>query len=149
MGPRDLDGAHKEFAKKFKDKSGLKWEERNEEPKKGKYVFIEKSYEDSDDENEPAVKKEEEEAVEEEVESKLSKPLQRLVELIFNENHFNSVLEGIGYNQQKLPLGKLGKSTITKGFECLKELSALIKHPSLAHNKYQVPQAEVSPLPRA
>lgn len=151
VGPQDLYGAHKEFTKKFRDKSGLNWEERNEEPKKYKYVFIEKSYEGSDDEEGPTVKKEEEEeeAVKEEVESKLSKPLQRLVELIFNENHFNSVLEGIGYNQQKLPLGKLGKSTITKGFEYLKELSALIRHPKLAQNKYQVPQDEVSPLPRA
>lgn len=36
MGPSDFDAAMKDFEKKFKDKSGHKWEDRNEEPKKGK-----------------------------------------------------------------------------------------------------------------
>lgn len=91
-------------------------------------------------------------------------PTQRLMELIFkydpplspiltgsttltempSENHFNSVLEEIGYNAEKLPLGKLGKSTLKSGFEQLKELSSLIKHPSLAQNKYGKDREEVS-----
>jgi poly [ADP-ribose] polymerase len=60
-----------------------------------------------------------------------------------SENHFNSVLEEIGYNAEKLPLGKLGKSTLKSGFEQLKELSSLIKHPSLAQNKYGRDREEV------
>jgi len=92
----------------------------------------------SDDDD--AVKKEEEE---EDVKSKLPMATQRLVELIFNENHFNSVLENMGYNNDKLPLGKLGKATLTKGFEHLKELASLIKHPSLAQNKYKISRQEV------
>ena len=39
-------------------------------------------------------------------------------------------------------MGKLGKSTIQKGFEHLQELSSLIRHPSLAQNKYQTSQRE-------
>ena len=79
----------------------------------------------------------------ENVKSELPVQTQRLMELIFNENHFNSVLEEIGYNADKLPLGKLGKSTLKKGFEHLRELASLIKHPSLAQNKYQISQKEV------
>lgn len=148
MGPLDnVDEAMKEFNKKFKEKSGYKWEERNEEPKKGKYAFIEKSYErDDDDDDSGDVKKEEDDddtaAGKDEVESKLPIATQRLVELIFNENHFNSVLENIGYNSDKLPLGKLGKPTLKKGFELLKEIASLIKHPKLAQNKHQMDQRE-------
>jgi len=172
MGPFDSEAAMKEYNKKFKDKSGLAWEDRNEEAKKGKYTFIEKNYESDDEDSkvkkeESGVKKEEEyvhvllfqsrglttavcsddDAVkkeeEEEVKSKLPMATQRLVELIFNENHFNSVLENMGYNNDKLPLGKLGKATLTKGFEHLQELASLIKHPSLAQNKYKITRQEV------
>lgn len=137
----DLDGALKEYGKKFKDKSGLSWEDRGEEPKKGKYILLERNYEDDDDD--AGVKKEEgDDDSKDDVQSKLPVQTQRLMELIFNENHFNSVLENIGYNQDKLPLGKLGKKTIQKGFEHLQELSSLIRHPSLAQNKYQTLQRE-------
>ena len=145
MGPFDsLEPALKEFEKKFKDKSGHKWEERGEPAKKGKYTFIERSYEDDDDEQ-PSNKQEDELAEEEEekIESKLPVQTQRLIELIFNQNHFNAVLEGIGYNADKLPLGKLSKTTLKKGFEHLQELAALIKHPKLAGEKYGVSQKEV------
>ena len=143
-GFKDIDTAFKEYNKKFKDKSGLTWDDRAGEPKKGKYTFLEKNYEDGDDEGaESPVKKEEDDAdAKVGPTSKLPMQTQRLMELIFNENHFNSVLENIGYNNEKLPLGKLGKSTINKGFEHLKELSSLIKHPSLAQNKYQISQRE-------
>ncbi|KAI4183168.1 MAG: hypothetical protein L6R41_005555 [Letrouitia leprolyta] len=142
MGPQSLEGAMKEFEKKFKDKSGHKWEDRGEPAKKGKYTFIERSYEDDEDE-EPAPKKEEvEDDEDEKIESKLPKQTQRLMELIFNQNHFNSVLEGIGYNANKLPLGKLSKTTLKQGFEHLNELASLIKHPKLAQNKHEMSQDE-------
>ena len=142
MSFQDEEAAFKEFNKKFKDKSGLTWDNRNEEPKKGKYYLLERSYEDDDDDQSP-VKKEEDDnqGISDQPESKLPIQTQRLMELIFNESHFNSVLESIGYNQDKLPLGKLGKSTIQRGFEHLKELSSLIRHPTLAQNKYSKSQA--------
>ncbi|KAL8689027.1 MAG: hypothetical protein Q9218_005205 [Villophora microphyllina] len=136
-----LESAIKEFEKKFKDKSGHKWEDRSLPAKKGKYTFIEKSYEDDSDE-EPNVKQEGGNDEDKKVESKLPKQLQRLVELIFNQSHFNSVLENIGYNADKLPLGKLSKATLKQGFDYLNELASLIKHPALAQNKYQCSQAE-------
>lgn len=138
-----LDAAYKEFLKKFKDKSGHKWENRGEPAKKGKYTFLERSYEDDDEQDDNGIKKEEDDGSPP-VESKLPRQVQRLVELIFNQNHFNATLESIGYNANKLPLGKLSKATLKQGFEHLHELAALIKHPSLAQNKYQVSQQEVS-----
>jgi poly [ADP-ribose] polymerase 2/3/4 len=52
---------------------------------------LEKNYEDDDDEG-----KSESIKSDSSVESKLPLPTQRLVELIFNENHFNAALEDIG-----------------------------------------------------
>ncbi|KAI4195716.1 MAG: hypothetical protein LQ350_007040 [Teloschistes chrysophthalmus] len=140
----NFEGAVQEFEKKFKDKSGHKWEDRSEPAKKGKYTFIEKSYEDdSDSDGKPDAAKQEVVFDDfEEVESKLPKQVQRLIELIFNQNHFNSVLEGIGYNANKLPLGKLSKATLKQGFDHLNELASLIKHPALAQDKYQCSQKE-------
>lgn len=148
MGPLEFNQALKEFEKKFKDKSGHKWEDRGEPAKKGKYTFIERSYEDDDEDqaNDGVKKEEDEDDGSPAVESKLPRQVQRLVELIFNQNHFNAALESIGYNANKLPLGKLSKATLKQGFEHLQELASLIKHPSLAQSKYQVSQREVSQL---
>ena len=145
IGPESFEAAEKEFNKKFKDKSGHKWEDRSEPAKKGKYTFIERSYEDDDDNDEDGdVKKEENDEDAPKIESKLPRQTQRLMELIFNQNHFNAVLESIGYNANKLPLGKLSKATLKQGFDHLNELASLIKHPALAQNKYGVDQQEVS-----
>lgn len=144
MGPSSLDDARKDFDKKFKDKSGHTWDKRSEPARKGKYTFLEKNYED--DEDEAAIRVEAADADEQKVESKLPRQTQRLIELIFNQNHFNAVLEHIGYNANKLPLGKLSKATLKQGFEYLHELASLIKHPSLAQNKYSTSQEDVSLL---
>ncbi|KAL8760361.1 MAG: hypothetical protein Q9184_003383 [Pyrenodesmia sp. 2 TL-2023] len=142
MGPMSFEAALKEFEKKFKDKSGLKWEDRGEPAKKGKYTFIEKNYEDDSDEDEPVKKEEDDKEEDKKIESKLPKQTQRLIELIFNQNHFNSVLEDIGYDREKLPLGKLSKATLKQGFQHLNELASLIKHPSLAETKHEMSQEE-------
>lgn len=47
----NLDAAKEEFDAKFKGKTGLPWEKRNDEPKTNKYTFVEKSYEDEDGED--------------------------------------------------------------------------------------------------
>ena len=53
LGDGSLGNALYQFDKKFKEKSGHPWANRLDPPKGGKYTFIERSYEDSDDE-EPA-----------------------------------------------------------------------------------------------
>lgn len=140
MGPSSLEDSRKDFGKKFRDKSGHTWDDRSEPAKKGKYTVLEKNYEDDEDEAANQVKDEEDDQPQ--LESKLPRQTQRLMELIFNQNHFNAVLEGIGYNANKLPLGKLSKATLKQGFEHLNELASLIKHPSLAQNKYSTSQQE-------
>jgi poly [ADP-ribose] polymerase len=140
MGPQPFDEALGDFEKKFKDKSGLDWKNRYDEPSSSKkYTFIEKSYESEDDDDFDDI---ETEGVGK-MKSKLPLATQRLMELIFNANHFNSALEDIGYNKDKLPLGKLAQSTLKTGFEHLKELASLIKHPSLAQNKYGKSQKDM------
>jgi poly [ADP-ribose] polymerase 2/3/4 len=138
IGPSDEEEALTEFEKKFGSKTGLSWDERTEEPLGGKkYTYLEKAYEDEDDSQKTTAKGKDA------PKSKLPIQTQRLIELIFNENHFNSVLEDIGYNKDKLPLGKLGKNTLKTGFKHLQELASLIKHPSLAQNKYSMTQKAV------
>ncbi|KAK3616013.1 hypothetical protein LTR56_026248 [Elasticomyces elasticus] len=45
LGNGNLASAMSEYEKKFKDKAGLRWEDRGLPPKSGKYVFLERSYE--------------------------------------------------------------------------------------------------------
>ena len=135
-----MDDARKQFEKKFKDKSGLAWKDRLSAPKKGKYTFIERNYEDdsSDDDDLPgagnrraskaSVKSEERKRVE----STLALPVQALMELIFNQQYFAATMTEMDYDAEKLPLGKLGKGTLKKGYQALKDLAELLANPALA-----------------
>lgn len=127
----DLDLAIQFFEKKFKDKSGLTWANRLDPPRSGKYTFLERNYEESDDEGDEksTEKLTEKEAAREPVnapESNLTKPVQRLMELIFNQQYFAASLNEMSYDAQKLPLGKLSKRTLMMGYEKLKALADLI-----------------------
>lgn len=78
----------REFEKKFKDKSGLKWENRSAEPKSGKYAYVERSYNpDSDDEDEDdtGAGADDEKKDVKPAECTLDKPTQDLMKLIFNQ----------------------------------------------------------------
>ncbi|RGP59565.1 poly adp-ribose polymerase [Fusarium longipes] len=147
LGDGSLQDAIKCFQKKFKDKSGLSWNDRAANPKPGKYAFVERSYNpdsdsdsdsDSEDEAGKAVKKEKVEDEEEAPppECKLEKPVKELMELIFNEQYFKQAMSSMNYDANKLPLGKLSKATITKGFQQLKDLAALFDKPNLASTQY-------------
>lgn len=125
----------------------MTWEKRNEDPKPGKYAFIERSYDpDSDDEEDEddakAVKKEgDEDGKEEELpapECTLDKPVKELMELIFNQQYFQATMTSLNYDANKLPLGKLSKATIKRGFQQLKDLAALMDDPTLALSKWSM-----------
>ncbi|KAK8138608.1 Poly polymerase [Apiospora sp. TS-2023a] len=139
LGDGTLDEALKQFNKKFKDKSGLAWTDRGEKPKPRKYTFIERSYApDSDDEETAPTKKDPElelaagEAIKEAPESKLHPAIQELMELIFNKEYFANTMSDLNYDVNKLPLGKLSKGTILRGFQALKDLSELLGDPASA-----------------
>ncbi|KAG4428497.1 hypothetical protein IFR05_016017, partial [Cadophora sp. M221] len=137
LGDGSLADALRQFESKFKSKSGLSWADRAGKAKSGKYTFIERSYtEDSDDEEtEPKVKAESEEK-EPAPESKLPIAVQDLMELIFNQQYFAATMVDLNYDTDKMPLGKLAKSTIVKGYQALKDLSDLMNDHSLAQSEH-------------
>lgn len=139
IGPGPLDAAKKAFEKKFKDKSGLKWENRLDAAKPGKYSFVERDYEEDDTEEEAEKKAKKEKKDENSpIESGLSKPLQNLMTFIFNLDHFQSAMESMSYDAQKLPLGKLSQRTLKNGFSVLKELANLLMDPTRANWQNEV-----------
>lgn len=58
--------------------------------------------------------------------SSLDKPLLDLMELIYNINIMNQQMKEIGYDSNKMPLGKLGKETLKEGYEILKDIEAVL-----------------------
>lgn len=66
----------------------------------------------------------------------MPKPVQELMQLIFNQQYFAATMADLNYDAAKLPLGKLSKSTITRGYQALKDLSHLIDNNTLASSLY-------------
>lgn len=59
--------------------------------------------------------------------SKLDKATQSLIRLIFDTDMFKDALKTYDIDVKKMPLGKLSKSQIAKGFEILEELEAVME----------------------
>lgn len=53
--------------------------------------------------------------------------LQKLMSLIFDVNIMNNTMKEIGYDAKKMPLGKLGESTIKEAYGVLSKLSDAVK----------------------
>ena len=144
LGDGSLADAIKQFDKKFKEKSGLKWEDRGQDPKPSKYVFVERSYVPDEDEtsqtDEIAPKKP---SSHDAPKCTLEPPVRALMELIFNQQYFAATMDSLNYDANKMPLGKLSKTTIIRGFQALKNLSALFDDPSLAV-EYDMSAAEAT-----
>jgi poly [ADP-ribose] polymerase len=134
LGDGSFNGALRDFNKKFRDKASLSWEDRTAPPKKGKYTYIERSYEpDSSDDEDSSEKlpgaggrrgSNQSEGCVDNIASKLEVPVQDLMELIFNQQHLKEVMADMNYDAEKLPLGKLSKRTIEQGYEYLKVFEA-------------------------
>lgn len=122
-GDGSLADAQLMFNKKFKDKSGLSWDDRAAIPKSGKYVFLERSYdsdsEDADDDDEDAEERKPPPCT-------LDPAVQDLMKLIFNQQYVAATMASMNYDARKMPLGKLSKATIMRGFQTLKDLAARI-----------------------
>jgi poly [ADP-ribose] polymerase len=135
LGSGSLSDALKNFEKKFKDKSGLKWDDRAEQPKAGKYAYVERSYNPDSDEEDDAdagagtVDDQEDDTKPVPAECTLEAPVQELMKLIFNQSYFDATMTALNYDANKLPLGKLSKGTIARGFQALKDLSILLDNP--------------------
>ncbi|KAK5132053.1 hypothetical protein LTR08_000390 [Meristemomyces frigidus] len=151
LGNGSLDDALNQYDKKFKDKSGLKWSDRGQNPKSGKYAFIEKSY--VPDEDEPAVtagaSSEREATSYTPPKSTLAPPVRSLMELVFNQTFFDAAFTSMNYDANKLPLGKLSKTTITRGFQALKDLAAALNDPTRGGETEDLSNMYYSLIPHA
>lgn len=149
LGNGSFEGAMAAFEKKFKDKAGVPWSNRFDVPKgsrqKGYYTFIERKYEDDSDDdvgglpiasNSGASKDSGTASPIKRADSVLPRSVQRLMELIFNQQFFADTMRELDYDANKLPLGKLSKRTLEKGFEVLKDLGELLTDPSVADSKH-------------
>jgi poly [ADP-ribose] polymerase 2/3/4 len=87
------------------------------------YREVEMNYE----ENEAKEEKPSEKEKVDEPAAKLPTSVQDLVRLIFDMKMMASQMKEIGYDAKKMPLGKLAKASIMKGYEILKDLMAEIK----------------------
>ncbi|KAK0702580.1 poly polymerase catalytic domain-containing protein [Apiosordaria backusii] len=137
-----LADAMRQFEKKFKDKSGITWANRGDNPKPGKYAFVERNYEDDSDDEDAADEDSDKAKTKAEdwepPKCTLEPAVQHLLELIFNQQYFANTMSELNYDANKLPLGKLSKATITRGFQSLKDLSELLDDNTLAQTKYSM-----------
>ncbi len=109
----NAEAAKSAYMKKYKEKTS-----------KG-YTEIEISYEEDDkDDQKDSPKKAK--TSEKEVDSSLDTRVQDLIKLIFNMKMMQSQMAKIGYDAKKMPLGKLSKETIKKGYEVLKRISDVL-----------------------
>lgn len=115
------------FSNKFLDKTKNFWSDRKEFiPHTKSYTWIEMDY--GKDDNDSAVVNDVPKSSSEvkPEESKLDPQVAKFISLICNVSMMAQHMMEIGYNANKLPLGKLSKSTITKGYEVLKRISEVM-----------------------
>ncbi|KAI4895724.1 hypothetical protein NFI96_019887, partial [Prochilodus magdalenae] len=139
IGPTNADSAIKNFEKKFKDKTKNNWSDReNFVSHSGKYTLIEV---DGDQEAEvkrlylPMVDAVDGGAVTVKkniLPCILDSPTQRLMKFIFNNDMFKEAMESMNLDIKKMPLGKLSKQQIAKGFEALEKIEEALEKKSNA-----------------
>ncbi|KAJ7456439.1 PARP-domain-containing protein [Mycena latifolia] len=135
-GPFAAATAVAEFKKQFKAKAAVAWEDRvGMVAKKGKYTWLERDYGDDDEEKaddkaEGGSDSKKKEKAAPTPDSTLKTEVQELCRLIFSTTIIDATLSSMNYDANKLPLGKLAKGTILKGFAALKTLSEVIENPN-------------------
>ncbi|CAL9120578.1 unnamed protein product [Musa textilis] len=126
LGPyTSQEAATHEFEKKFYDKTKNQWCLRKEfkcHPKC--YTWLEMDYTDS--ENGTAPDKTCQPSSSQLRATKLDSRIAKFISLICNISMMKQQMLEIGYNAEKLPLGKLSKSTILKGYDVLRRISEVI-----------------------
>ena len=61
------------------------------------------------------------------IESKLPGSVQGLIRMLFDMKMMQKQMEEIGYDAKKMPLGKLSKDTIKKGYTVLTKISEVLE----------------------
>ena len=138
LGPSDLGKALKAFQSKFKDKTKNAWEDRASfSPVAGRYMLIE--IDRSVDDKKAAELEEKLKGIDADAAKvqkatakqyapcKLSPQVEKLMNLIFDEDMFKGAMASFDIDVKKMPLGQLSKTQVEKGFEVLEELEAAIE----------------------
>ncbi|XP_067417268.1 protein mono-ADP-ribosyltransferase PARP3 [Emydura macquarii macquarii] len=126
-----LEAAKKDFEKKFRDKTKNSWVEReNFVAHPGKYTLIEVQP-GAEEEGEVTVKVDSvdggKRSKQKTLPCTLDKATQELVSLIFSNNMFKEAMQTMNIDVKKMPLGKLSKQQIAKGFEALEAIEMALQ----------------------
>ncbi|XP_061640889.1 protein mono-ADP-ribosyltransferase PARP3 isoform X2 [Phyllopteryx taeniolatus] len=124
----DVDSAVKDFEKKFKDKTKNNWSDRvNFVSHSGKYTLIEV---DGEEVKVDIVDGTAVEVTKNVLPCSLDAPTQALIKLVFSNDMFKEAMECMNLDVKKMPLGKLSKCQIAKGFEVLGHLEEALSRKS-------------------
>lgn len=120
------ESAIREFEQKFFAKTNNDWSNRREFVSYHKcYTWLEMDY--SENEKDETVKEQPVSDLQAKPrDTKLEQRVAKFISLICNVSMMKQQMMEIGYNADKLPLGKLSKSTILKGYEVLKRIADVI-----------------------
>lgn len=113
-----LDDALKEFKRLYHEKSGNHWSERKNFVKQPKMMYPIDVDNTDDDENL--------DKFDSNIESKLKKPVQELIRLIFDVDIMKKVMAEYELDTEKMPLGKLSKKQLQQAYSVLTELQKFI-----------------------
>ncbi|XP_061788260.2 protein mono-ADP-ribosyltransferase PARP3 isoform X1 [Nerophis lumbriciformis] len=121
----NADNAVKDFEKKFKDKTKNNWSERmNFVSHSGKYTLIEVDGEQDAEVKVDSVDGKAVRVTKNVLPCTLDEATSALIKLIFSNDMFKEAMECMNLDIKKMPLGKLSKMQIAKGFEVLEEIEA-------------------------
>lgn len=123
-----LEDAKKDFEKKFQDKTKNSWAERDRfVAHPGKYTLIEVQAEEETQEAVTKVDGGPAHTVLQRVKPcSLDAATQQLITNIFSKDMFNNSMKLMNLDVKKMPLGKLSKQQIARGFEVLEALEEVL-----------------------
>lgn len=125
------ESAIKDFEKKFKDKTKNNWSDRaNFVSHTGKYTLIEVDGEQDAEVKVDTVDGQGAKVTKNVLPCTLDNPTKKLIELIFSNDMFKEAMECMNLDIKKMPLGKLSKLQIAKGFEVLEEIEGAMNQKS-------------------
>lgn len=116
------------FEKQFRSKTGHHWNDRSNAhggPKR--YAFLERNYDEAEEEEEEEDGVPSNGGAAKPLKSRLDKSLQSLMQLIFNTDIMQQSMASMSYDSNKLPLGKLSKEVISRGYQTLKDIGEVIE----------------------
>lgn len=131
----DLEKAKKSFYKKFYDKTGNDWENRDAFVKRsGKYDLVFLDYSAKDDKSKDVDEKADKKEKEPPPPSKLPQSVQELLNMICDIKAMENAVMEMKYDATKAPLGKLTTAQIKAGYAALKNIESCIEKKDFGSN---------------